>query len=202
MTITNSGGQAIAITNLGAISVSSTSSQVALGPAGLATGATVGFVTINSIGGTPTGVPSGIGSAKPFIYDSSANRLWIYNAAWRFVQLGVASCTGTPTIAAGVGAGTGPSISISGTDCAFKVTLTTGTGASVGVDYVVTFQNAFDAVPSCVSMPKNQATNALFATANKTPFINSGGLTSIQVANVGTALSDSTIYAWDWLCSS
>ncbi|NJL70500.1 MAG: hypothetical protein HC888_02225 [Candidatus Competibacteraceae bacterium] len=115
-------------------------------------------------------------------------------------------CSGVPTIALGAGAGTGATISILGSDCAFLVQLTTGTGASVGTDYTVTFQNAFVCLgglgsPACVSMPKNQVTNALLSTANKMPFINSGGLTSIQVANVGVALSDSVAYAWNWICS-
>lgn len=52
----------------------------------LATTATDGFITLPTCAGTPTGTPgSGAGAS---IYDTSANKLWIYNGSvWKSVAL-------------------------------------------------------------------------------------------------------------------
>lgn len=42
-----------------------------------------GFIFIPSCAGTPTGTP---GAGTPLIYDTSANKLWIYNSGWKFAQ--------------------------------------------------------------------------------------------------------------------
>lgn len=50
----------------------------------LATGATAGMTLFPSCAGTPTGAPTGAGTgAVPFIYDTTANKLWFYNGSWR-----------------------------------------------------------------------------------------------------------------------
>lgn len=54
----------------------------------LATTATDGFIYINSCAGTPTGVPSAApGGAKAIVYDTTANKIWIYNGSWRGVAV-------------------------------------------------------------------------------------------------------------------
>jgi len=50
-----------------------------------------------------------------------------------------------PTIAAGAGAGTGPTIAVAGSDLAGSVTLTTGTTSAAGALFTVTYGDAFDA---------------------------------------------------------
>jgi len=50
-----------------------------------------------------------------------------------------------PTVAAGAGAGTGPTIAVTGSDLAGKVTLTTGTTSSAGALFTVTYGDALDA---------------------------------------------------------
>lgn len=49
----------------------------------IATASTSGFVYIPNMNGTPTGVPAqGSSTYIPMVFDTSANRLWIYNGSW------------------------------------------------------------------------------------------------------------------------
>jgi hypothetical protein len=49
----------------------------------LATNATAGFLYIPTTSGTPTGIPGAFSARVAMLYDTSANKLWIYNGAWR-----------------------------------------------------------------------------------------------------------------------
>jgi hypothetical protein len=60
-------------------------SVVCTGGGILANAATDGFLYIPTMAGTPTGVPTTKPTAKPIVYDTTANKLWIYNGAWRGV---------------------------------------------------------------------------------------------------------------------
>jgi len=51
----------------------------------------------------------------------------------------------TPSIAAGAAAGTGPTIAVAGNDLSMKVTLTTGTSATTGALFTVTYASSMDA---------------------------------------------------------
>lgn len=51
----------------------------------LATNATDGFVYVPSCAGTPTGVPTSRPGTIAMVYDTSANKIWFYNGAWRGV---------------------------------------------------------------------------------------------------------------------
>lgn len=53
----------------------------------LPTNATTGFLGLRYMAGTPTGSPDIGAGAACAVYDSSANKLWIYNAGWRSVTL-------------------------------------------------------------------------------------------------------------------
>lgn len=56
--------------------------------AAIATTATAGFLDLPTCAGTPTGVPTVTGAGKAnFIYDTTANKLWVYNGAWRMVAV-------------------------------------------------------------------------------------------------------------------
>jgi len=52
----------------------------------LANAATVGFPYIRTVAGTPSGTPAGAyGGHVPMVYDTTANKIWVYNGAWRGV---------------------------------------------------------------------------------------------------------------------
>ena len=99
-----------------------------------------------------------------------------------------------PTIAAGAGAGTSPTIGITGTDAAFRVTLTTGTSCSTGSAlFVVTFNTAYASAPYVVfsrGAGGNPGTIAYVGTS----------ATQVTLSTVApTALSDSTAYSWGFI---
>lgn len=65
--------------------ITSQGSIVCGGNAGgaIATNATGGFLYLPSCAGTPTGTPTTFTGRNAFVYDTSANKIWVYNAAWR-----------------------------------------------------------------------------------------------------------------------
>lgn len=64
-----------------------TNGNVVVNTAAIATNATSGFLYIPSCAGTPTGVPTSFTGRVPMVYDSTNNRFYIYNGAWRSVLL-------------------------------------------------------------------------------------------------------------------
>lgn len=62
-----------------------TEGSCVLGSAAIATGATDGFLYIVTCSGTPTGAPTANTGRAPLIYDTSANKIWVYNGSWRGV---------------------------------------------------------------------------------------------------------------------
>jgi len=63
--------------------------DVGIGPGtALAVGATAGFLQLPTCAGTPTGVPADTGAGKAnVVYDTSANKIWVYNGSWRGVAV-------------------------------------------------------------------------------------------------------------------
>jgi len=66
------------VTNLG---------NVVPGTAALATSATDGFVYMQSMAGAPSGTPTSYGGRVPFVYDTTNDKLYVYNGAWKSVAL-------------------------------------------------------------------------------------------------------------------
>jgi hypothetical protein len=58
-----------------------------VGQGTLATTATTGFGFMPTCAGTPTGIPVAKAGYVPFVYDITANKLWVYNGAWKGVVL-------------------------------------------------------------------------------------------------------------------
>jgi hypothetical protein len=59
--------------------------NVSVGAAALALTATDGFLYIPTCAGAPTGVPTAKTGRTPMIYDTTNNKFWLYNGAWRGV---------------------------------------------------------------------------------------------------------------------
>ena len=103
------------------------------------------------------------------------------------------SISQAPTIAAGSAAGTSPTIAVTGTGTAFKVTLTTGTTAvSSGTLWTVT-------------LPVTYPTGTIINVTNADPDAAAhtirrytvGTASTVVMSATGTALSDATQYIWD-----
>lgn len=101
---------------------------------------------------------------------------------------------GTPTIAAQTGAGTGPAVSITGTDLAHIVSVTTGTGPAASANIVtVTFSVYRNHNVAPTFSPVNA--NAAALTGTSAIYVNTAGSVSYTlVANA--ALAASTTYLW------
>jgi hypothetical protein len=63
------------------------SGSTIIGSAALATTATDGFLYIPTCAGAPTGVPTAYTGRVPMVYDSTNNKFYIYNGAWKSVTL-------------------------------------------------------------------------------------------------------------------
>lgn len=57
--------------------------NVVIGGAAIATTATNGFLYIPTCAGTPTGTPTTYTGRAPMVYDSTNNKLYIYNGGWK-----------------------------------------------------------------------------------------------------------------------
>lgn len=61
--------------------------DIVAGTTALATNANTGFLFIPSMAGAPTGTPATQEGTKAIVYDTSTNKLWVYNGAWKGVAL-------------------------------------------------------------------------------------------------------------------
>ena len=102
----------------------------------------------------------------------------------------------SPSIAAGAGAGTTPTVSINGTDLSGEITVTTGTSpSSVSVLCTITFATSFTSAPFIVFSPANQLTAQLVA--NSGIYVNSG-TSSFTLNTNSVALSAGSTFKWNY----
>lgn len=109
-----------------------------------------------------------------------------------------------PTIAAGTGAGTSPTVSVSGTDISGLVNVTTGTTptGSNAIVATITFNGAYASAPRVVLTPGNRNAQALVIAAQ--PLVpaagqtNGVGTTTFVIESGATGLTASTAYIWTY----
>jgi hypothetical protein len=107
---------------------------------------------------------------------------------------------GTPTIAAGTGAGTTPTVTVAGSDQGGLITVTAGTTPAASATVAtVTFGQAFSAVPRAVILTPAGANSAPLS-GNAQVYIDSALTTTTAfVLKVGsTALTAATAYKWHY----
>lgn len=103
---------------------------------------------------------------------------------------------GTPTIAAGTGAGTSPTLTITGSDQAGYITVLTGTSPTASATVAtVTFGQAFNSAPRMVSIRSANSAAAVLS-GNAAVWSDQGGLSStVFTLSVGsTNLAGATTY--------
>jgi len=104
--------------------------------------------------------------------------------------------TGTaPTIAAGTGAGTSPTVSVTGHDAAFTISVTTGTLPTLSATIAtVTFNTAYANAPHFSFTPSNSNSSTLNGVNMVTP---SSTTTTFVLTAGATALTAATTYTWE-----
>lgn len=136
-----------------------------------------------------TGVlSSSIGANGQVLATSGTTPTWQY-------QLG--QIVGTPTIIAGAGAGTSPTISVASNGAGLLVTVTTGTlptGTNATIA-TVTLPTALSYTPYPVFAPANA--NASLLSAASMVYMNSTGTANVTITSGTTALTASTTYIWN-----
>lgn len=122
---------------------------------------------------------------KTFNGSVTSNSLGIFN---HYIAGAVA-----PSTTADVGAGTGPTISISGSDQDGVITVLTGTLPSAGVIVTATYTTAFAANSFPTLTPANSATAFL---SGVTAVFTTGTTTTFTISSGATALTAATTYKW------
>lgn len=88
LTITvSSGGDISASNTFTDVFVFDASGNAVMGTGALGTTATNGFFYVDTCAGVPTGVPTAYTGRCPMVYDTTDNKLYVYNGAWKAVAL-------------------------------------------------------------------------------------------------------------------
>jgi hypothetical protein len=105
------------------------------------------------------------------------------------------SLTSAPTIAAGTGAGTSPTVSIAGNDIAQKVTITTGSSPTASATVAtITFNVAYTTAPRVILTPANANAAGLSGASQVYVDDSSIGTTSYVISVGSGGLTASTTY--------
>ena len=133
---------------------------------------------------------------------TASNQVVLGNSAVTFVQTygEIKGLSSTPSISAGTGAGTSPTVSDSGSVISGKVVVTTGAAptGSNAIVAIITFPTSFPNGSSVVLYPQNAATSIL---SGVTMVYTSSGKGSWQIISGATALITLTTYEWSYTAS-
>ena len=119
-----------------------------------------------------------------------------------FSTAGTGARTGIPTIVAGAGAGTLPTVSVIGNDNAMQITVVTGSvpAGTNAVIATITFNRAFVSSPKVVF----SSANALTATLSGASMVfmdAAGSLTTYVITSGTVALTGASTYLWNVVVS-
>lgn len=140
-----------------------------------------------------------------FFWDNSSKRLGIATSSPSnalevngvIAGLHLKGVGGTPSVSAGAGAGSSPTISVRGTDIAGEITLTTGTLPTLSATVLtLTFASAYGSTPFISVVPANAVTALLSGATMVFPTISTGAL---SLTSGLTALTAATTYKWDYI---
>ncbi len=152
---------------------------------------------------TPAGgIQFGSGADNPLanMYRSAAGRV---RTDGEFQALHYLCVSGTPTAVVGTGAGTGGTVSVTGTDAGMQITLNTGTTPSTAsIIFTVTFATTYSSSATFpVFAPVAQSTsasNSAALTGAQAPFIGASTTSTFTFRSGPTALAASTTYVWNF----
>jgi hypothetical protein len=105
-----------------------------------------------------------------------------------------------PTVAAGTGAGTSPTLTVTAgsTDCKMQVTLTTGGTPSVSAPiFTVTYHTAFNTLTKGIVMSAANAAAAALTSTGR-PYVGTETLTGFVLTSNAVGLAASTQYLWNF----
>jgi hypothetical protein len=181
---------------------------IASSKCGTSTGVLVSGVTNATTANRAIWIKSDIAGTGGGIVFGSAGDVALYRASSTLLQTSTdmmvrhLRSSSTPTISAGVGAGTSPpQLVVNGSDIGFSVTLTTGTPIGTGVIFTVTYGASWGTlVPRVAASPTNAAAAALSGTS--LPYNDTGSVTQMTFRSGSVALAASTQYTWSFLCQS
>jgi hypothetical protein len=105
-----------------------------------------------------------------------------------------------PSIEAGVGAGTGPTVALGGNDVVGVITVTTGSSPTASaIVATVTFSAAFAATPKAILLtPAEPNAAALAGAAAVYEDLASRSMTGFKLKVLGTPLAATTTYQWNY----
>jgi hypothetical protein len=117
----------------------------------------------------------------------------------------VYGASGTPSVAAGSGAGTSPTVTLTDAhDTSFGLSVVTGSSpATASIIATVTFSTPWLVVMHCTMQPSNANAAGISNAARPFSSVGIGLAGNYQiwvVTSNGTALNGSTTYTWDVLC--
>lgn len=140
----------------------------------------------------------GSGAHKFASWQVSGTEKWAVDNKGNTSMAHLVGNTSAPTIAAGTGAGTSPTVTVTGSDLGHQVNVTTGTSPTVSATVAtVTFNVAYASAPKVIQLtPANSVTAALNGTAQI--YVDSSSTTTtVYVIKVGSGgLAASTAYSW------
>lgn len=103
---------------------------------------------------------------------------------------------GTPSISAGTGAGTLPTVSVTGDDLGGYITIATGTSpATSSIVATITFNQAYSTAPRCIIIQGANSAASSLSSANF-PYVDQSGITTttFDLTSKSVALAGSTTY--------